>query len=84
MHLQTVSHIPCISFSALISARRFIIFTFPVGEIFIIWKTTEVKNLPVGGVLTNMCVEINSAASPVKISMEFRPNSRSWRDKYNY
>jgi len=42
------------------------------------------NNLSVAGVITNMCLEINSAASSAKINMEFRTNCRPVRGKYNY
>jgi hypothetical protein len=47
-------------------------------------RLQTVKNLPVAGVLTNIRLEINSAASYVKINIEFRTNSRPERGSYNY
>jgi len=44
-----------------------------VGKAPLYIRPQTVKNLPVNGALTNMCLEINSAASSVEINVELAP-----------
>jgi len=80
MHLQIVSHKPCIPFSA----GKFKHVTSLVGKTSLYIRPRAVTDVLLPGLVSNMCFEMNSSASSVKRIMEFRKNSRPVRGKYNY